>query len=151
MAEPTRTVKPRRRWLAVALVAVALLAVGAEFVIEGPPWAGGRRVLWRGSTVNGHIGAHFRYFDGSDGRPLGGTAGETLTIRYDLAPEAGVLDVSVLSPEGTAIWTRSAARPARGSATVPLPESGRYRVEITGHESRGSFAVDYGVTTPAGP
>ncbi|MEJ2359085.1 MAG: hypothetical protein P8Y13_13550 [Deinococcales bacterium] len=151
MLEPTRTVKPGRRWLALALVAVALLAVGAEFAIEGPPWAGGRRVLWRGSSVPGHIGAHFRYFDGSDGRRLAGSAGETLTIRFDLEPDTGVLDLNVVSPEGTAIWTRSAAQPTQGSANVPLPESGRYRVEITGAKTRGSFAVDYQVAAPAGP
>ena len=151
MVEPTRTVKPGRRRLAIALVALALVAVGADFAIDGPPWAGSRRVLWRGSSVPGHIGAHFRYFDGNDGRHLAGNAGETLTIRFDLEPEAGTLGLSVRSPEGTALWTRSAAQPAQGSATILLPESGRYRVEITGDRSRGSFAVDYQVAPQAGP
>ena len=151
MLDNLRTAQAGRRWLAVALVALALVAVGAEFAIEGPPWAGGRRVLWAGSSVPGHIGAHFRYFDGSDGRGLAGRAGETLTIRFDLEPEKGVLALNLLSPGGEALWTRSAAEPALGSATVPLPESGRYRVEVTGTKSRGSFTVDYRLGPPVAP
>lgn len=146
-----RTVTPGRRWLVVAFAALVLLGLGADFAIEGPPWAGGRRVLWSGSSTPGHIGAHFRYFDGNDSRHLSGTAGGNVTIHYDLEPAKGVLALTLLSPQGDAIWTRSASEPALGNATVPLPESGRYRVEITGDKARGSFAVDYQVAAPAGP
>lgn len=143
MARQTSIHRTRRRWFAGALITLALLVVGAEFAIEGPPWAGTQRVLWRGSSVRGHLSAHFRYFDGSEGRPFSATAGRSLTLRYDLEPGQGVLAVHVLSPEGNDLWTRSATRPAQGSATVPLPESGRYRVEVTGAKTRGSFTVDY--------
>ncbi len=151
MVEHTRTVKTGRRRLTLVLAALVLLGLGAEFVVEGPPWAGGRRVLWYGSSVPGHISAHFHYFDGKDARRLAGNAGEAFTIRYDLEPDKGVLTLTLLSPEGTAIWTRSTTEPALGSATVPLPESGPYRVQITGDKSRGSFAVDYRVAAPVGP
>jgi len=147
----TRTVTPDRRWLVALFAAVVLLGLGADLAIEGPPWAGGRRVLWSGSSVPGHIGAHFRYFDGTDSRHLSGTAGENLIIHYDLEPEKGVLALNLLSPQGAAIWTRSATEPALGNTTVPLPESGRYRVEITGAESRGRFTVDYQIARPVGP
>jgi hypothetical protein len=151
MAERTPSISARRSWLAVALIALALLSVGVEFAMEGPPWAGSRRILWRGSSAPGHIGAHFRYFDGNDSRPLSGDAGGDLTLRYDLEPEKGVLALHVLSPEGDVIWTRSATEPAVGSTAIPLPESGRYRVEITGERSRGSFDVNYHLDTPAAP
>lgn len=150
MAQYAPTVNARRRRLAVTLVAVALLAAGAEFAIEGPPWAGGRRVLWSGTSVPGHIGASFRYFDGNDSRPVSGKAGGSLTIRYDLEPSKGVLALNLLSPEGNAIWTRSAGEPVQGSTTIPLPASGRYRVAIAGEKSRGSFDVNYRLDTPTG-
>jgi hypothetical protein len=150
MAEKTRTVGRHRRWLAVGLVAVALLGAGIEFAVEGPPWTGGRRVLWSGSSVRGHISAHFRYFDGNDSRPVSARAGGSLTIRYDLEPSKGVLALRLLSPEGNAIWARRASEPASGRTTIPLQASGRYRVEVTGEKSRGSFDVNYHLDTPAG-
>jgi hypothetical protein len=146
----SNTLKHRRR-LAFALVALALVAVAVEFAIEGPPWAGGRRVLWAGSSTPGHIGAHFRYFDGNDGRPVSGNAGGNLTIHYDLEPTKGTLALHVVSPEGDSIWTRSSSEPAAGSTTIPLQETGRYQVEITGQQSRGGFDVDYRVEPPATP
>ena len=151
MIERASNALGNRRRLAYAIIALALVAVAAEFAIEGPPWAGGRRVLWAGSSTPGHIGAHFRYFDGNDSRPFSANAGGHLAIRYDLEPSKGTLALHVLSPEGDAIWTRSAAEPALGSATIPLHETSRYQVEITGQQSRGGFDVNYRVEPPATP
>ena len=151
MIERASNALGNRRRFVFAFVVIALVAVAVEFAIEGPPWAGGRRVLWAGSSTPGHIGAHFRYFDGTDSRPVFGNAGGRLTIHYDLEPSQGTLGLHVLSPEGDAIWTRSAAEPALGSATIPLHETGRYQVEITGQQSRGGFDVNYRVEPPATP
>ncbi|MEJ2289067.1 MAG: hypothetical protein P8Y02_10570 [Deinococcales bacterium] len=150
MTERTSSIRASLRWFAIAIVALALLGAVAEFAIEAPHWADSTRVMWRGSSRPGHIGAHFRYFQGNDGRPISGTAGKTLTIRYDLEPEQGALELHLLSPEGDAIWTRSAAEPELGSSTIPLPESGRYWVQVTGKKTRGGFEVNYQLDT-AGP
>jgi len=140
MAERVHAVRGRRPWLTAGLVVLVLLGLGLDFAVEGPPWAGGRRVLWSGSSTPGHIGARFRYFDGNDGRPIAARTGGSLTLRYDLEPSQGILALRVLSPGGDAIWTRSAGEPA----------AGRYRVEITGQKSRGSFDVSYHLDAPAG-
>jgi hypothetical protein len=151
MAQRLSTLTAGRRRLALAIVALALVAVGIEFAVEGPPWAGNQRVLWRGSSVPGHVGAHFRYFDGRDDRPFSADAGETLTLVYDLAPDQGTLTLRLLSPGGDALWTRSATGPAAGTTAIPLPEGGRYRIDVKGEKSRGSFAVDYRLAPPTAP
>jgi hypothetical protein len=151
MAQRLSTLIAGRRWLAFAIVALALVAVGVEFAVEGPPWAGSQRVLWRGSSVAGHIDAHFRYFNGDDARPFTGTAGERLTVRFDLEPAKGTLALRLLSPGGDTLWTHVAAEASTGTRTITLPESGKYRIGVAGEQSRGGFAVDYRLASPATP
>jgi len=151
LAQRLSTLTAGRRWLAIAIVALALVAVGVEFAVEGPPWAGSQRVLWRGSSVQGHIGAHFRYFNGDDARPFSGNTGERLTVRYDLRPTEGTLVLRLVSPGGDPLWTHVATEGSSGSTTIALPESGTYRIGVVGAQSRGSFAVDYRHAAPAAP
>lgn len=142
-------VPSRRRWLVAAFAALVLVALGAEVALEGPPWAGSKRILWRGTSVRGHISARFRYFDGRDGRALRAAAGETLTVRYALEPEQGALTLRLLAPGGDTVWQRRASRPTDGDATFTLEREGRYRIEVVGEGSRGGFDVRYRARAPA--
>ena len=139
-----------RRNLILVVVALALLAVGVEAAVQLTTHDSSRRILWRGNTVPGHVGAHFRYFDGADGRGLQGHAGDTLQLHYTLAPEAGSLELIVVDPDGRALWTRRATGEAQGNATLDLNATGRYRIVVRGVGARGSFDVSYRSEPSAG-
>lgn len=133
-------ISPRRRIIAMAAVLlVAAVGLGLGFALHG----GASRVLWRGVTVPGHLAAHYRYFDGTDGRPVRAEAGDSLQLTYDLQPARGTLALEVVAPDGRTVWQRDASDPTQGSVTLVLGTAGRYQVQLRGQATRGSFDVRY--------
>ena len=145
-----RLAGPSRRRFVLIVIVLAALALTIEAGVQVATHDGSRRVLWSGTDVPGHIGARFRFFDGSTSRAVRAEAGERLVLDYRLEPTTGTLTLAVRDRSDHVLWSRRADRASQGSVALALPASGRYRVAVTGARSRGSFDVRYRTVTAGG-
>lgn len=140
----------RRRRQAAVIVVLALVCAWALLGVVVDLRSGGSRILWRGVTVPGHLAAHYRYFNGTYGRRFDAHAGEELQLHYVLQPDKGVLDLYVVRPDGSLLWSRHASSAMRGTLHLVLPVGGSYRIRLRGVATRGSFDVRYSAVPGAG-
>lgn len=144
-----RLAGPSRRRFVLIVIALAALALAVEAGVQSASHDRSRRILWSGTDLPGHLAATFRFYDGSTSRTVLAGAGERLVVDYRLEPTSGSLGLTVRDPGSRVLWRRRSSTASRGSITLTLAGGGRYRIEVSGARSRGSFDVRYR-TEPGG-
>jgi len=129
---------PHRGWL------LLLLGLGMALVI------GGCGFTCRGCVEHatpGHVDYRYHFFNGPFNRTVNASAGETLTVDYAATVEEGTLDMRVVNPDGDAVWqeTFDTGADVTSSTKVDIQQNGRYRLVVDGHDTRGSFQIDWQV------
>jgi hypothetical protein len=110
----------------------------------------GSQFICRGCVENskpGHVEYRYDFFDGPFTRTVNADAGQNLTVDYSATVDEGTLDMRVLDPGGELVWqeTFDTGSNATGSQGVRIQQSGRYQLVVEGHETRGSFQIDWQV------
>jgi methionine-rich copper-binding protein CopC len=95
----------------------------------------------------GHVDYRYHFFNGPFNRTVNASAGETLTVDYAAIVEEGTLDMRVVNPDGDAVWqeTFDTGADVTSSTKVDIQQNGRYRLVVDGHDTRGSFQIDWQV------
>jgi hypothetical protein len=104
----------------------------------------------RGCVENvtpGHVDYRYQYFDGSFTRTVNAKAGQTLTLDYAVTVEEGILDMRAVNPGAEVVWQKTfdTGGNVTSSQQVSIQQSGRYRLVVDGHQTRGSFQIDWQV------
>jgi hypothetical protein len=129
----------RKRWL------VLLVGLGIALVSCGSPFT------CRGCVENvrpGHVDYRYNFFNGPFTRNVNANAGQTLTVDYTVTVDEGTLDVRVVNPGGEVVWQKTFDTGANvtSSQQVSIQQSGRYQLVVEGHQTRGSFQIDWQVS-----
>jgi hypothetical protein len=127
-----------RRWL-ILLFCLGLTLVSCE-----------SQFTCRGCVENvtpGHVDYRYQYFDGPFTRTVNAKAGQTLTLDYSVTVDEGNLDIRAVDPRGEAVWQKTFDTGANvtSSQQVSIQQSGRYQLAVNGHQTRGSFQIDWQV------
>jgi hypothetical protein len=106
--------------------------------------------ICRGCVENvspGHVDYRYQYFDGPYTRTDNVKAGQTLTVDYTVSVEEGSLDIRILDPNMNVVWQQTFDTGANvtSSQQVSIQQSGRYQIVMDGHQTRGSFQIDWQV------
>ena len=126
------------RWL--------FLLLGLGFVLASC----GSHFVCRGCVENvkpGHVSYRYNFFNGPFTRNVNANAGQTLTVDYTVAVDEGSLDLRVAGPGGETVWQKTFDTGANvtSSQQVSIQQSGRYQLVAEGHQTRGSFQIDWQV------
>lgn len=140
---------PRRRFVALGLVLVVLLAgMGiavyreiSQEVATGP----NRFFLSTGSSEPGHLAYSYDTFSGLARQKSVFSAGAQIALSYAADVTKGSLSIEVKDPAGNSVWRLNVAeREARqGSETLPAPTSGEYQFIVTGLDAGGRFDLSW--------
>jgi hypothetical protein len=126
------------RWLLLLLgLGLALASCGSQFTCRGCVE----------NATPGHVDYRYQFFNGPFTRRVKADAGQTLTVDYTATVDEGTLDMRVIDPGGELVWqeTFDTGSNAIGSQGVRIQQSGRYQLVVEGHETRGSFRIDWQV------
>ena len=126
------------RWLSLLLgLVLALASCGPQFTCRG----------CIENVKPGHVDYRYQYFDGPFTRTVNAKAGQTLTLDYSVTVDEGNLDIRAVDPRGEAVWQKTFDTGANvtSSQQVSIQQSGRYQLAVNGHQTRGSFQIDWQV------
>jgi hypothetical protein len=126
------------RWLSLLLgLVLALASCGPQFTCRG----------CIENVKPGHVDYRYLYFNGPFIRNVNAKAGQTLTVDYTANVEEGSLDIRVVNPGGDVVWQKTfdTGANATSSQQVSIQQNGRYQIVVDGHQTRGSFHIDWQV------
>jgi sulfate adenylyltransferase subunit 1 (EFTu-like GTPase family) len=97
------------------------------------------KVGWMGSSTAGKTSYRYARFSGIERKTIHASAGETLTLDYDVDVEKGALALRLRNSDSELLWEQTFDANAEDSVEIPLERGGRYLLQIEGRETRGSF------------
>jgi hypothetical protein len=121
--------------LFLLILGLALASCGSSFICRGCVE----------NAVPGHVDYHYQYFDGPYTRNVNADAGQILTMKYTATVEEGTLEMRVVSPSKQVVWqeTFDTGANVSGSGGIDIQQSGRYQLVVEGHQTSGSFQIDW--------
>jgi hypothetical protein len=128
----------RGRWLFLLLgLGMALASCGSHFTCRGCVE----------NVTPGHVDYRYQFFNGPFTRTVNANAGQTLTVDYTVTVDEGTLDMRVVNPGGEVVWQKTFDTGANvtSSQQASIQQSGRYQLVVEGHQTRGSFQIDWQV------
>lgn len=99
------------------------------------------RVLSTSSNVGNNIHASYKYFTGNDVKRFKVKSGETMIISYVSKVKKGDLSIMLYDPDDTLI--NEFPTNETGVAEIKADKDGKYKIEIIGKSTSGSFKVIY--------
>jgi hypothetical protein len=103
------------------------------------------RIGWLEAGGPGHKDVQYRLFSGLERTSFRAQAGQTIELDYDVAVEAGSLEMTLNDPDGDSLWQEVFEEDAGETVRVEAPQTGRYRLRIEGKSTRGGFEVAWQV------
>lgn len=97
------------------------------------------KVGWVGSSTPGEYAYQYKRFSGIERKTFRADAGATFALDYETDVDEGTLTLRLVSPDGETRWERVLEEDVDASLTVTLEQDGRYRLEIEGNDTKGSF------------
>ncbi len=101
------------------------------------------QLAWVESNRPGHFEASYATFNGSEARTVWADAGETLSLKYDVRVNKGILTISAEGPDGDLLWEVSLSEDAKDAVVLPVDRGGRYAITVRGDDSGGSFGLSW--------
>lgn len=99
------------------------------------------RVLSISSNVGSNVRASYKYFTGNDIKKFKVKSGETMIIDYQSKVKKGDLSIKLYDPDDTLI--KEFATNEVGVEEIKADKDGKYKIEIIGKSTSGSFKVKY--------
>lgn len=101
---------------------------------------------WQGSSVPGLDTAHYDHFNQTLTHPVQLEKGDLLFLDYAVGSQKGSVEISVWQGRQP-IWQQTKINDS-GSVHVVAPQSGKYIINIAGHQAAGGYALHYNVAKP---
>ncbi|AIQ67192.1 hypothetical protein [Paenibacillus graminis] len=118
-----------RRLLLLALIGTLLLA-GCE-----------KQLMYAGSNTPHQIKASYRLLSGKEKKTLKLKEGDTVFLSYASKVEKGELSMKLYDPDHKLFKELETNK--EGEEELKIQQSGSYKLEIVGTDTRGSFKVSY--------
>lgn len=100
-----------------------------------------RSILWVGSNMGSNMQASYKLFTGNEVKQIKAQSGETMIIDYQSKVKKGDLSIKLYDPDDTLI--KEFATNEAGVAEIKADKEGKYKIEVIGEDTSGSFKVDY--------
>ncbi|PZR29015.1 MAG: hypothetical protein DI535_04720 [Citrobacter freundii] len=101
---------------------------------------------WQGTSIPGLDTAHYDHLDRTLTHPVQLDKGDLLFLDYAVNANKGEIGLAVKQGKKM-IWDHTSLMDT-GSVYLVAPASGKYTVNITGHQAAGGHALRYSVTKP---
>ena len=142
----TGTPAMRTRTRAPIVATLRLLIVALVMVGCGRPSPHQDARIWAGANTGQEMIFRYARFTGVEQADVELEAGQTLDLAYGAAVKAGSLDIAVLDPQGDALWGITLTDDAtQQQVAVRAAQTGPHTVRVTGHGTRGKFALSWTV------
>lgn len=102
-----------------------------------------KKIMYAGSSTKSKISASYKFFTGTEEKKLSMKSGETISIDYRSKVEKGQLSMKFYGPDNQML-TELAINES-GTEKVEAKKDGKYRIEIKGEDTKGSFKVAFKV------
>jgi hypothetical protein len=100
-----------------------------------------KSLLWVSSNVGNNLHASYKLFTGNEVKKIKAHSGETMIINYNSKVKKGALSMKLYDPDDTFI--KEFATNEAGTEEIIADKDGKYKLEIVGEGTSGSFEVDY--------
>jgi hypothetical protein len=101
------------------------------------------KVGWVGSNTPGKYAYQYKRFSGIERKTFRADAGEAFALDYEVDVDEGTLALRLVSPDGETRWEQVFEEDIDESIMVTLEQDGRYRIEIEGNDTKGSFDLEW--------
>lgn len=118
---------------------IGILALVVTFILMLT--ACDRSILWVGSNMGSNMQASYKLFTGNEVKQIKAQSGETMIIDYQSKVKKGDLSIKLYDPDDTLI--KEFATNETGVAEIKADKEGKYKIEVIGEDTSGSFKVDY--------
>ncbi|WP_405107615.1 hypothetical protein MHH28_27570 [Paenibacillus sp. FSL K6-1217] len=102
-----------------------------------------KRIMFAGSSTKSKVSASYKFFTGTEVKKLSMKSGETISIDYKSKVEEGQLSMKVYGPDNEVL--KELGTNESGTEKVEADKDGKYRIEIKGEKTKGSFKVAFKV------
>ncbi len=102
-----------------------------------------RQVSWVGMNYGNQYTATYELFDGKQKETIPLTAGETLTLIYDVEVKKGSLTLQFEDQEREILWAETFLESGEGVYAYTAETSGRYTLTVIGDQTGGGFDLSW--------
>lgn len=102
-----------------------------------------KRMMFAGSSTKNKISASYKLFTGTEEKKVKLKSGETLSMDYSSKVEKGELSMKLYGPDNEVL--KELGTNASGTEKVEADKDGKYRIEVKGQDTKGSFEVAFKV------
>jgi len=103
----------------------------------------GKRVMFAETNFPEHTKASYKLFSDTESKRIKADKGEIIHLEYASEVEKGSLSILLYDPDGNLIADLETN--AEGMKDVTASESGKYKLNITGVDAKGSFNIKWKV------
>ncbi len=101
---------------------------------------------WVGMNYGDQFCATYFLFDGNQKETFSLTAGETLTLDYDVDVDAGRLTLQLEDASGEIVWAKTFLESAASVFGYTVLSSGRYTLKVIGDQTQGGFDLSWEIS-----
>lgn len=105
-----------------------------------------RQVSWVGMNYGNQYTATYELFDGKQKETIQLTAGETLTLTYDVEVKKGSLTLQFEDSDREIVWAETFLESAEDVYSYTAETSGRYTLTVIGDQTGGGFDLSWEIT-----
>lgn len=98
-----------------------------------------KKIMFFGSSTKSKLSASYKLFTGTEEKKLSMKSGETLSIDYKSKVEKGTLTIKLYGPDNEVL--KDLKTNGSGTEKVEAGKDGKYRIEVKGEDTKGSFKV----------
>ena len=129
--------KKSLKWFVLLIFACGLLAACGHSTVQ---------IGFVQNKIGDHWNAHYNTFIGTKSTSVKASAGQTLTLNYDVTVTKGELGLKVTNPSGDSLWEVNLQDDSKDTVQIPIDQGGRYAIAITGKDDNsGSWDITWAV------
>ena len=129
--------KKSLKWFVLLIFACGLLAACGHSTVQ---------IGFVQNKIGDHWNAHYNTFIGTKSTSVKASAGQTLTLNYDVTVTKGELGLKVTNPSGDSLWEVNLQDDSKDTVQIPIDQDGRYTIAITGKDDNsGSWDITWAV------
>ncbi|MEK4853621.1 hypothetical protein NST04_27520 [Paenibacillus sp. FSL H7-0756] len=102
-----------------------------------------KRMMFAGSSTKSKLSASYKLFTGTEEKKVKLKRGETLSMDYNSKVEKGELSMKLYGPDNEVL--KELGTNESGTEKVEADKDGKYRIEVKGDDTKGSFEVTFKV------
>lgn len=102
-----------------------------------------KRMMFVGSSTKSKLSASYKLFTGTEEKKVKLKSGETLSMDYNSKVEKGELSMKLYGPDNEVL--KELGTNESGTEKIEADQEGKYRIEVKGEDTKGSFEVAFKV------